>query len=130
MNNRGFTLIELLVTITLLGIIISISFISITSIIKQSKINDCETIINNLKSATSEYISDKRYDRAFVSGINSSNAKIVLTANDLINGNYINGDIINPFTKEKVTDYISIEAEINTDYTLKNATINGLTCNE
>lgn len=118
-NNKGFTLIELLVTIALLGIIISISFISINSVIEKSKIRDCEHIIDSVRSATSEYVSDNRY----------GTITDYLTAQDLIDMDYLNGDIVNPFTKEAITpSSITINIVLNDDYTLKKATVNGLSC--
>ena len=66
MNSRGFTLIELIVTIALLAIIAVISFVSINSIVNQSRVNDCETLVNNIKSAANSYVSDNRYNNDFV----------------------------------------------------------------
>lgn len=115
MNRRGFTLIELLVTISLLAIISLISFVSINKVIEQNKINNCQTIVNNIKNATSEYISDNRYKN-----LNIDN----FTAKILVNGNYLSSPIINPFTKEEINpDSILISIELNSDYTLKKATI-------
>lgn len=115
MNRRGFTLIELLVTISLLAIISLISFVSINKVIEQNKINNCQTIVNNIKNATSEYISDNRYKNLIIDNF---------TAKILVNGNYLSSPIINPFTKEEINpDSILISIELNSDYTLKKATI-------
>ena len=115
MNNKGFTLIELLVTISLLAIISLISFVSVNKVIKQSKINDCETLVNNIKNATSEYVSDNRYKNLDIDNF---------TARKLVDGKYLSSPIINPFTKEEISpDSILISIELNTDYTLKKATI-------
>lgn len=118
MNNRGFTLIELLVTIILLGIISAISYVSINETIKKSKINDCKNIINNIKSATKEYISDNRYDPSFA---NNDYQKII-KVEDL--NNYLNGSIVNPFTKATIDkDKLTISVELNNNYTFKNIKI-------
>ena len=122
MNNKGFTLIELLATVALLAIIVTISFVSINSIIKQSKVNNCEIIVNNLKSAASEYVSDNRYKNDFVNSI--TNFKTTITADTLVNGNYLKGSIKNPFDNNEITpSTIEISIELNDDYTLKTATI-------
>lgn len=126
MNNKGFTLIELLVTIALLGIIISISFISINSVIEKSKKRDCEKIIDSLKSTASEYVSDKRYDKEFISSISDSNRSIILTSNDLINKHYLSGNFVDPFTKQPIYPYIVVD--LNDDYTIREATVNGISC--
>lgn len=115
MNNKGFTLIELLATVALLAIIVTISFVSINSMIKQNKVNNCETIVNNLKSATSEYVSDNRYKDL---NINNFTAKV------LVDNNYLKGKIKNPFNNSDIkAEDIKILIELNDDYTLKSATI-------
>ena len=52
MNNKGFTLVELIATIALLAIISIISFVSINAVIDSSKINECNALVNSIKSAT------------------------------------------------------------------------------
>ncbi|MGN1358585.1 MAG: type II secretion system protein, partial [Bacilli bacterium] len=114
MNNKGFTLIELLATIALLAVIATISFVAISGVIEQGKVRDCETLVNNIKSATSEYVSDNRYNNIFSSKVATINAS------DLTNGNYLKGDIINPFNKVKITpSTIKINITLNDNYTVK-----------
>ena len=118
MNNKGFTLIELLATIALLAVIATISFVAISGVIEQGKVRDCEILVNNIKSATSEYVSDNRYDKEFI-GIVSDNAAII-DASYLTGGNYLKGDIINPFNKVKITpSTIKINITLNDNYTVK-----------
>ncbi len=122
MNNKGFTLIELLATVALLAVIVTISFVSINSMIKQNKVNNCETIVNNLKTAASEYVSDNRYNKAFVDSI--VDFKTTITADTLVNDNYLKGSIKNPFdNNDIIANTIEISIELNNDYTLKSATI-------
>ena len=114
MNNKGFTLIELLATIALLAVIATISFVAISGVIEQGKVRDCETLVNNIKSATSEYVSDNRYDNIFSSKV------ATIYASNLTNGNYLKGDIINPFNKVKITpSTIKINITLNDNYTVK-----------
>ena len=118
MNNKGFTLIELLATIALLAVIATISFVAISGVIEQGKVRDCEILVNNINSATSEYVSDNRYDKEFI-GIVSDNAAII-DASYLTGGNYLKGDIINPFNKVKITpSTIKINITLNDNYTVK-----------
>ena len=133
MNNKGFTLIELIATIALLAIIATISFVAITNIIKQGKVDNCKTLVNNIKTATSEYVSDNRYKPVFVNAISSD--KITIDGSILTSNNYLNGEIINPFTKEIILpSMISIDVTVNDDYTFKSATITApevlVSCNQ
>ena len=62
MNNKGFTLIELIATIALLAVISIISFVSVNGVINQNKVNNCESLMMNIKTAAKEYVSDNRYN--------------------------------------------------------------------
>ena len=122
MNNKGFTLIELIATIALLGIIAAISFVSISKVLEQSKVNDCNSLVSSIKSATSEYVSDNRYNRNFVNSV--SNNKVNIQADILTNGNYLSSPIINPYTKEEIApSSINVSIELNNNYTVKQVTI-------
>lgn len=114
-NNKGFTLMELLLTIALLAVISVISFVSIIAIINKHKNNQCKTIIDNIKIATKEYVSDNRYG--------TINANI--TAKTLIDGHYLSGDIINPYTDETIDPQnVKIKITLNTsDKTVKQITV-------
>jgi len=113
MNNKGFTLIELVATVTLLGILAVVSFVSITGIINKSKVNDCENLVISIKMAVKEYASDNRYE-----GITTS-----ISASDLITGKYLSSPIINPFTDEEMdASNIKINISLNNDYTVKEIT--------
>ena len=52
MNRKGFTLIELVATIALLANIAIISFVSINGVIDKSKIDNCKSLVSNIKSAS------------------------------------------------------------------------------
>ena len=101
MNNKGFTLIELLATIALLAVIVSISFITINSVIKKNKENNCKTLINNIKSASNEYISDNRYNK----DLEVNNYTVTITAQKLVN-EYLNSPIKDPFSSEDIIIFI------------------------
>ncbi len=129
MNRKGFTLIELIVTIALLAVISLISFVSVSSAIKKNNINNCNVLVDNIKSAASEYVSDHRYDSGFTSG-----EDITINANTLIESNYLKGNITDPFTNEPINgSRIEVEIELNDDYTVKDADVkldeNILNCN-
>ena len=109
MNNKGFTLIELIATIALLAVISLISYVSISKVLEQSRVNDCETMVNNIKSAVKECISDNRYD----GDVNNCNE-----VNYLINKNYLSGQIMSPFDKNiDITNSINISYQVKDDFT-------------
>lgn len=133
MNNKGFTLIELIATIMLLAIISLISFVSINKVIEQNKINNCHTMVDNIKVASSEYVSDNRYNSSFIETVPDSKV-IQINAQVLIDGNYLSTPIVNPFDKTEISaDLVIIDIELNDDYTSKNAVITSpeilLNCN-
>ena len=114
MNNKGFTLIELIATIALLGVLAVISFVSITGIIKKSKVTDCEALVSSIKSVAKEYASDNRY----------GTIDTTITAQNLISWNYLSSPVVNPFTDEEMNaSTITITIQLNTDYSVKNVTI-------
>ena len=129
MNNRGFTLIELITTIALLAVIAIISFISISRVIEQSKVNDCNSIASNIKTAAMEYAADNRYNNTFVSNTSrdeNNNIIYELTADELVNKNYLNGKIINPFTKDEILpNDIFLTIVLNDGYATKSVIIEG-----
>ena len=123
MNKKGFTLIELLITIVLLSIISVISFVSINKVIERGQKNNCESLIKNIKTAASEYVSDNRY-----STINSN--KLTLTAQDLTTKKYLSSPIIDPYNNDKeiAASSIGITIDLNNDYTVKEVTVTGIEC--
>ena len=128
MNRKGFTLIELIATIALLAIIALISFVSISSVIKKNKTNSCNTLVDNIKGAANEYVSDHRYDEKFVDSditVDEDNRMTVsVDANTLIEGNYLSGNITDPFTNEKINgSRIDVDIALNDDYTVSYVTV-------
>ena len=122
MNRKGFTLVELIATIVLLGIVASISFVSINGVLEQNKENNCKTVVGNIKSATSEYVSDNRYVK------NALPSKdFTITAKTLIDKKYLSSPMYNPYDKSKLEDAdlesIKIRIVLNDNYTVKNVTV-------
>ena len=129
MNNRGFTLIELIVTIALLAIISVISFVSISKAIEQGRKNDCISLVENIKSATNEYVSDNRYNKEFTSQVTSTmdgENEYRLTAATLINGNYLKGPIKDPYNNDEIEPgSIEILVTLKPNYTVRKVEILG-----
>ena len=127
MDNKGFTLIELLVTILLLSIISVISYVSVINVIKESNKKDCQALVNNIKIATKEYVSDNRYKTSFISGVVGD--EITITATDLINNNYLRGPIKNPFNKTNInSNSVRITVTLDDDYTANTIAVSGINC--
>ena len=123
MNNKGFTLIELIVTIALLAIILTISFVSITAVINSNKEEQCNNLVNSIKSASEEYVSDNRYNSEFNNKVDE-NKKVIINGNNLVDSNYLNGAIVNPFNNEKIdSNGIKITITLNNDYTVSSISI-------
>lgn len=117
MNNKGFTLIELIVTIALLAIILTISFVSITAVINSNKEEQCNNLVNSIKSASEEYVSDNRYNSEFIKSVR--NKIITIYGSVLVNNNYLNGSIVNPFNNKEIdASSIKLTITLSNDYTV------------
>lgn len=105
MNKKGFTMVELLAIMVILAIVLSISIPSIISISKKTESND--DVIQTIYMATESYIYNNYDDFRILDNPGSSTQ---INAMDLINGNYLKSDIINPRTNKKFTsnDYILV----------------------
>ena len=115
MNNQGFTLVELIVILVLLSVISIISFVSINSVIEKNKINSCNNVINNIKNATKDYISDNRYNQEF----NPSNDKnINFEGSILVDEEYLSDEIYDSFSNEVITDRIMVDVSLNDDFSV------------
>lgn len=131
MNNKGFTLIELIATIALLAVISSISYVSITKVLEQSKINQCETLVNNIKSAAKKYVSDNRYNDVFIKDENDNyRYSVELSLSELVNNNYLDGEFKNPITDEPIAiNEVIINIDLNNNFSVKEVkSVSGIEC--
>ena len=101
---KGFTLIELLAVITLLIIILTITFSVINNVLKDSRENTYETQISTLENAAKRYISDN------IQGTLDDGTPAVsrdkdnfVTIKDLQKGGYINSKSIIKNPKDERT---------------------------
>ena len=92
-KKRGFTLVELLVAIGIVGIILTISTVSVYTIIKNSKENSNEIVIDNLKKSAEVYA--KEYNKEIIWDDDNTTCISIQT---LISKGYIKK---NSFDKEK-----------------------------
>ena len=93
-KNFGFTLIELLGVIIILGILALITFPIIDNSIKKSKEQSLERIIDNIEEAAYNYSVEN--DLGYTTKYNS------LSLQKLIDNGYLQKDVINPITNEKM----------------------------
>ena len=122
MNKKGFTLIELIAAIALLAIIAVIAFVSVSKVITKNKIENCKTLVKNITVAAAEYAGDNRYKSTFINRITSN--ELLITADELVNNNYLNGEIIDPYDKSTIeANAISVHMYFNSDYTIKYITV-------
>ena len=125
MNRKGFTLIELIATIAILAVIALISFVSITKVLEKSRIDNCNILVENIKTSAEEYVSDNRYNSTFVNKVDKNGNKVTITAADL----NLKGDIVNPISnKTIIKSDVAITIELNKDYTAKSVSVSGISC--
>lgn len=102
MNKKGFTLVELLAIIFILTIIMILVFPAVSSIINKSKEVTFNTQINYILKATYDYF--LKNDIA----LPNYNETKYITLNELKRNDLLDGDVINPKTKEKFNDDLVI----------------------
>lgn len=105
MNKKGFTMIELLAVIVILAVLLGVTTVSVFSIRKnqeeQNRENTISSILTGAKNFTAEHPSRK-------SKKNADN-KIIITVQELIDGEYIDFDKENEKTKDLLGESIEIK---------------------
>jgi len=99
-NNKGFTLVELLVVIAILGILLTISAVSVQSILSDSKKKTTEIQDKLIIDAAKAYVLDN------LSSCKDGCNVVILT---LINGGYLD----KPSDNKMLDDKIKIEKDGN-----------------
>lgn len=109
MNDKGFTLIELIATILILALVMSIATYSITNVIKRSKEENYNILINNIKDGAEVYYQECKYANNSGISCSLSNGSYVITLGDLVKYNYLKGNdadnqyvIVNPKNDEDI----------------------------
>ena len=90
LNRNGFTLIELLAVLMLLAIIMGISGYSIVGVLKSSRENNYNLLIENINSAVEQYYVECKYDDK--SSITCSDQ---ITLGNLVEFGYLKGNSTN-----------------------------------
>jgi prepilin-type N-terminal cleavage/methylation domain-containing protein len=99
MKKNGFTLVELLGVVTILSLLGLIIVPTITGIISSSKEKIYDTQINNIKSSTSNFVSENVFSLDIPSG-----GSIGIKLGKLKELGYIDNEIKNPITKEEFSN--------------------------
>ena len=79
-------------------------------------------MFNSIKSASEEYVSDNRYNSKFIKSV--KNKSITIDGSYLVNNNYLNGSIVNPFNNKEIdASSIKLPITLNNDYTVSSISI-------
>ncbi len=105
MNKKGFTMVELLAVIVILAVLLGVTTVSVFSIRKNQEEenykNTISSILTGAKAFTAEYPSRKSQKNA--------EGKIIITVQELIDGEYIDFDKENEKTKDLLGENIEIK---------------------
>lgn len=101
---KGFTLVELLGVIIILAVIASITVISITNSMKNTKQKLYEQQINNIIDGAKTWASGNVFDLP----INDGEA-IYLTLKELKQDGFVEKDITNPLTNKLFNDQLQVK---------------------
>lgn len=128
MNRRGFALIEIIMVIVIMGLLILILVPNVFVLINKSNEKSCNSLINNIESAATLYVTNNKYDLDF-----SCDEPEDITLDTLIKSGDLktdsSGKIVNPVTNS-VIDPNTITVTVIYDCNTKmfNYTVNDITC--
>ena len=108
---KGFTLIELLVTVILLGIVATIVIYNTTTMSHKSKEREYEAYVAAVKSAAAGYSAQN--SDVFAS-LYVDKSYMYITTGDLISTGYLDENLTNPWTKERIGKDELIKAVLDT----------------
>ena len=119
MNKKGFTLVEVIVSLALLSLIGVAVGISLNKIFKNQEIKSYNEYVEKVKSSAILF-SNNTPD--IMNELNSNYSYKIIKIGDLINKGYINKNLKNPETKEKLNEkeklkiYYNEEKEMIVEY--------------
>ena len=113
-NRKGFTLVEVLVSIGLLALIGAVIGISLNKAFKDNNKNNYNEFVEKVKSAAMLYVNNTV---DIINDLNDNSFKVI-TIGDLINNGYLNDNLVNPSTNEKVGKNEEIQVSYDSDYEL------------
>ena len=113
-NRKGFTLVEVLVSIGLLALIGTVIGISLNKAFRDNNKNNYNEFVEKVKSTAMLYVNNTV---DIINGLNNNSFKII-TIGDLIDNGYLNDNLVNPSTNEKVGKNEEIQVYYDSDYEL------------
>jgi prepilin-type N-terminal cleavage/methylation domain-containing protein len=99
MNKRGFTLIELIAVIVILGVLLSITTMSVTSYLNETKEKSFESLVESVETSAQMYIADHSND---FPELNTVGSTFDIELADLVNNNYISDHVQDPRTNDSI----------------------------
>ena len=114
MNKKGFTLVEILVSIGLLALLGSVIAISLNRVFKDNNIKNYNEYVEKVKSSAMLYVNNTV---DIINDLNDSSFKII-TIGNLIDNGYLNDNLVNPNTNEKVGKNEEIKVSYDSDHEL------------
>ena len=113
-NKKGFTLVEILVSIGLLALIGTVIGISLNKAFKDNNKNNYDEFVEKVKSAAMLYVNNTV---DIINDLNDFSFKII-TIGDLVDNGYLNDNLVNPDTNEKVGKNEEIQVFYDSDHEL------------
>ena len=113
MNKKGFTLVEVIVSLALLSLIGVAVGISLNKIFKDQNLKNYDEYVEKIKSSALLY-ANNTVD--IINDLNSNYSYKVVTIKELVDKGYINKNLTNPETKEKINQEDSVRIYYNEDY--------------
>ena len=108
MNSKGFSLIELVVVVAILALIAITIVPNVLGLINNNKEKEYNNLVNNIKSAAKNYISDYRYNLNSIGKTIDCNStpritSFEITIEELTSKKYLSSPVINPINNSDMT---------------------------
>ena len=113
-NRKGFTLVEVLVSIGLLALLGLVIAISLNRVFKDNNIKNYDEYVEKIKSAAMLYVNNTV---DIINDLNDNSFNII-TIGDLVDNGYLNDNLVNPNTNEKVGKNEEIQVFYDSDHEL------------
>ena len=113
MNKKGFTLVEVIVSLALLSLIGVAVGISLNKIFKNQEVKNYDEYVEKVKSSALLYANNIP---EIINELNSNYSYKLIKIEDLINSGYIDKNLTNPNTKEKIKENEQIKIYYNENY--------------
>ena len=98
MKKNGFTIVELMGTVVILGVILAITMPLVGKLINNAEDGSYDLLVSNIKGAAQNYIADNMNIIPENDG-----DKVIITLNDLVEGNYMDTGVENPKTHKQLS---------------------------